>query len=109
METRDKSTITGGLGLEEKFFEEGQNMVKEAYMRTDTVSEMLEELAKDVRDESLGKMEAPITSYEKKLVFVGFLSGILREKANSAGQEEVQKRILGLLGGLLGGEKPGGD
>lgn len=109
METRDKSTITGGLGLEAKFFEEGQKMVQQAYMRTDTVSDMLEELAKEVRDESLGEMEAPITSYEKKLMLVGFLAGVLRERANNAGQEEAQKRILGLLGGLLGGEKPGKD
>lgn len=109
MATRDKSTITGGLGLEEKFFEEGQEMVKKAYMRTDTVSDMLEELAKEVRDESLGEIDALITSYEKKLILVGFFAGIIRERAHSAGQEEAQKKILGLLGGLLGGEKPGED
>lgn len=109
MATKDKSTITGGLGIEEKFFEQGQEMVMKAFTRTDTISDMLEELAKDVRDESLGKMEAPITSYEKKLALAGFLAGILRERANSAGQEEAQKRILGLLGGLLGGEKPEED
>jgi len=107
MATKDKSTITRGLGLEEKFFEQGQEMVIEAFMRTDTISDMLEELAKEVRDETLGEMDTHITTYEKKLMLIGFFAGIVRQKAE--GVKEQQEFISGLLGGKLGKNPEGGD
>lgn len=106
MATKDKSTITGGLGLEEEFFEKGQEMVKEAFIRTDTISDMLAELAKEVRDETLGEMNSPITTYEKKLMLIGFFAGIVRQRAE--GIREQQEFISGLLGGMLG-KNPEGD
>lgn len=99
MATKDKSTITGGLGLEEKFFEQGHKMVVEVFQRTETVSDTLEELAKEIRDETLGEVDTPITTYEKKLMLVGFLSGVFLERMSASNS------LLKMLGKI----NPDGD
>lgn len=84
--TNKTETITEGLGIEEKFFETGQEMVKKFWGSTETVSDLLNNLAKEVRDEVLGSdIESSITSYEKKLILVGFFAGIIRERNDNMG------------------------
>jgi len=104
--SQNESTITGGLGLEEGFFGEALELVAKNWKSQETVSDVLLEAAMDVRNAVLGEMEeVKLTSYEKKLVLVGYIAGLqrahmesLHEKLSSLGG------IEGLLGGLLGGK-----
>lgn len=78
---KNKSTITGGLGIEESFFETAINISENVFGCNETISDAMLDAAKEVRNESLGELEGvEITSYEKKLILVGYICGIARTK-----------------------------
>jgi hypothetical protein len=82
MEEKKPMTITEGMEIESDFFEKSQNRVKELWGKHSLLSDLLLALAQETRDEALGKIEAPITSYEKKLILAGFMVGIVKERQN---------------------------
>lgn len=105
--SQNKSTITGGLGLEEEFFRESNLSLMENWKSQETVSDVLLEAAMDVRNGSLGEMEGvPLTSYEKKLVLVGYIAGLQKSQMDAMHEKmSALGGIGGLLDGLLGGPK----
>ena len=66
-------TITGGLGLNEDFFKEAEDIVKENLEKYDTISDALAATASEVRDGELGEVDMKITAYERKLVLAGYV------------------------------------
>jgi hypothetical protein len=101
--SKSKTTITGGLGLEEKFFEEGKTLVFEMWKKAETISDLLHELSQEIRDRELGEMDSSITSYEKKLILVGFFAGILKCDQDTLLSKAVES-ISGILGEISGDE-----
>lgn len=78
----EKKTITGGMGIESEFFTNQQERVKALWEKNNLISDVLLDFAKEIRTEVLGEVEAPITSYEKKLILAGFMVGIVKERQN---------------------------
>ena len=72
---RDKSTISGGLGISEEFFEEAKKIVDQNYKKYDTISDALEAIGEEVRVEALGECNEVLSDYERKLLLAGFLGG----------------------------------
>ena len=72
---RDKSTISGGLGISEEFFEEAKKIVDQSYKKYDTISDALEAIGEEVRIEALGECNEVLSDYERKLLLAGFLGG----------------------------------
>jgi prenyltransferase beta subunit len=73
--SRDKSTISGGLGISEDFFEEAKKIVDQNYKKYDTISDALEAIGEEVRVEALGECNEVLSDYERKLLLAGFLGG----------------------------------
>ena len=73
--SRDKSTISGGLGISEEFFEEAKKIVDQNYKKYDTISDALEAIGEEVRVEALGECNEVLSDYERKLLLAGFLGG----------------------------------
>lgn len=72
---RDKSTISGGLGISDEFFEEAKKIVDQNYKKYDTISDALEAIGEEVRVEALGECNEVLSDYERKLLLAGFLGG----------------------------------
>lgn len=70
-----KDTISGALGIPDGWFESAVKMIKDNWGNHETVSDTMEWVAKETRDEELGVVNANLTVYEKKLVMVGFIIG----------------------------------
>jgi len=68
-----KDTISGALGIPDGWFESAVKMIKDNWGNHETVSDTMEWVAKETRDEELGVVNANLTVYEKKLVMVGFI------------------------------------
>lgn len=107
-------TITGGLGLNEDFFKEAEDIVKQNLERYDTISDALAATAAEVRDGELGEVDMKITAYERKLVLAGFVMGCVRANAEARHKLEMIKMlgdmksmIVGKTGGktIIGGSK----
>lgn len=73
--SRDKSTISGGLGISDEFFEEAKKIVDQNYKKYDTISDALEAIGEEVRVEALGECNEVLSDYERKLLLAGFLGG----------------------------------
>lgn len=73
-----KSTITGGLGIPDSFAEKADEIVHESLKQNETISDALIQIAKEVREDSLGECDASVSDYEKRLIFSGFVLGIKR-------------------------------
>jgi len=127
-----KDSITGGLGLEEACFEQLKEISRKKFSENDTISDALEAIAEDVRDNTLGEANLRVSQYEKKLILAGYISGLIKSEgkmkklkmitslilaARSGGIEEIEggfsgcidlsempKELQALLKGLLGGE-----
>lgn len=105
---QDKTqTITGGLGLNENFFNEAEEIVKENLEKYETISDALAATAAEVRDGELGEVNLKITTYERKLVLAGFVMGCIRTSAEAKQklfmikQMEDMKEMLGKKSGGL--------
>ena len=62
-------TITSGLGIPDEFAEKSDEIVKNRLESNDKVSDLLIDVANDVREESFGDCDSNLSDYEKKLIF----------------------------------------
>ena len=102
-------TITGGLGLNENFFKEAEEIVKENLEKYDTISDALAATAAEVRDGELGEVDMKITAYERKLVLAGFVMGCVRAAAEAKHKLMMIKMLeemKGMVSGSKGSRKP---
>ena len=102
-------TITGGLGLNENFFKEAEDIVKENLEKYDTISDALAATAAEVRDGELGEVDMKITAYERKLVLAGFVMGCVRAAAEAKHKFMMIKMLeemKGMVSGGKGSKKP---
>lgn len=73
-------TITEGLGLNDSIFDALKDVCKERLIESNTISDALECIAEDVRDESFGESTSRVSDYEKKLILSGYIAGITKMK-----------------------------
>ncbi len=90
-------TVTGGLGLEESFFESAKEIVVGKLKEYDTISEALEAAAEDVRDEELGESNFRVSDYEKKLILAGFIMGCVRTESLTSQKLDELKLVMSLM------------
>jgi hypothetical protein len=95
-------TITGGLGLNEDFFKEAEDIVKENLEKYDTISDALAATASEVRDGELGEVDMKITAYERKLVLAGYVMGCVRATAEASKKLEMLKMLEGMKSMIVG-------
>ena len=88
-----KDSITGGLGLEEACFEQLKEISRKKFSENNTISDALEAIAEDVRDNTLGEANLRVSQYEKKLILAGYISGLIK----SEGKMKELKMITSLL------------
>ncbi len=89
--SRDKSTISGGLGISEDFFEEAKKIVDQNYKKYDTISDALEAIGEEVRVEALGECNEVLSDYERKLLLAGFLGGAKGTESKLSGVLNAMK------------------
>lgn len=94
---KNKSTITGGLGLSEDFFGKAQEMVLSKLKAFDTISDALESAAEGIRDEELGESNLKVSDYEKKLILSGFIMGTIRASAEVDHKMKELKLLMHLM------------
>ena len=97
--SRDKSTISGGLGISEEFFEEAKKIVDQSYEKYDTISDALEAIGEEVRIEALGECNEVLSDYERKLLLAGFLGGAKGTEGKLSGVLNAMKMLM-LLDGI---------
>ena len=97
--SRDKSTISGGLGISEEFFEEAKKIVDQSYKKYDTISDALEAIGEEVRIEALGECNEVLSDYERKLLLAGFLVGAKGTEGKLSGVLNAMKMLM-LLDGI---------
>jgi hypothetical protein len=97
--SRDKSTISGGLGISEEFFEEAKKIVDQSYEKYDTISDALEAIGEEVRIEALGECNEVLSDYERKLLLAGFLGGAKGTEGKLSGVLNAMKMFM-LLDGI---------
>lgn len=100
MQIKDESneTISQGLGIPNSWFEDKAGRVVEIWKEHDKVSEALEHLAQEIKDEEF-ETDVLVTDYEKKLILAGYVIGHASSVIQA--QESMEKLIRGM--GLLGG------
>ena len=97
--SRDKSTISGGLGISEEFFAEVQKIVNESYEKYDTISDALQAIGEEVRIEALGECNEVLSDYERKLLLAGFIGGAKGTESKLSGVLNAVKMLI-LLDGI---------
>ena len=90
-------TITGGLGLNEGYFDEAKDLVLKKLKDLDTISDALESVAEVVRDEELGETNFRVSDYEKKLILCGFVMGCVRSEAEMSRKLDELKAVMSLM------------
>ena len=90
-------TITGGLGLKEGYFDVARDLVKKKLEDLDTISDALEAVAEEVRDEELGESNFRVSDYEKKLILSGFIMGCVRAEAEMSHKLDELKAVMTLM------------
>ena len=96
-EEDNRETISQGVGIDNSWFEEKADRVVQIWKEHDKVSEALEHLAQEIKDEEF-ETQISITDYEKKLILAGYVIG---QAASIIHAEEELLRIsrrLGLFG-----------
>lgn len=98
MEQDKNETITKGLGIEDSWFDSKAEDIARIWKKNEKISEALEELAQEIKDEEFGTGIAP-TEYEKKLILAGYVCG---QAAAQADQEMTKKmEMLSMMVKLL--------
>ena len=97
--SRNKSTISGGLGISEEFFAEVQKIVNESYEKYDTISDALQAIGEEVRIEALGECNEVLSDYERKLLLAGFIGGAKGTESKLSGVLNAVKMLI-LLDGI---------
>lgn len=107
IEEDDNETISQGLGISNSWFEDKAGRVIEIWKEHDKVSEALEHLAQEIKDEEF-ETQISVTDYEKKLILAGYVIGHASSVIQSQESMERLIRGMGILGlgdGDDGGEK----
>lgn len=97
IEDNSDETISQGLGIPNSWFEDKAGRVIEIWKEHDKVSEALEHLAQEIKDEEF-ETQIPVTDYEKKLILAGYVIGHASSVIQT--QESMEKLIgrMGILG-----------
>lgn len=96
--SKQNETITGGLGIkDEKYFDVSKDRVLAKLKELDTISEALEAVAEEVRDEEFGESNLRVSEYEKKLILSGFIMGCVRAEAQMSQKLDELKMIMSLM------------
>jgi hypothetical protein len=90
-------TITGGLGIREGYFEVAQERVVKKLKDLDTISDALEAVAEEIRDEEFGESNLRVSDYEKKLILSGFIMGCVRSEAQMSQKLDELKMMFHLM------------
>jgi len=103
----EKTTINEGLGISTEWRDSADKKIEELVDNKGLVSDVIEKMILNIKVEEFGEEEYEITSYEKKLAYMGFmvLSEIYaREKA-----AERLDTLLGMLSSFSNFPKPNKD
>jgi len=96
--SKNNETITGGLGIQdEKYFDAARERVVSKLKDLDTISEALEAVAEEVRDEEFGESNLRVSDYEKKLILSGFIMGCVRAEAQMSQKLDELKMMFHLM------------
>ena len=77
------ASITEALRIEEGWLQKTQEFLKENYEKYETISDIMEETALFVRSEEFGEdVNCKLSTYEKKLVMVGFMLGNMKAQSS---------------------------
>ena len=68
-------TIQEALGLEESFPKLIKNLLDQKFEELERISDIMETAAEEVRNDDLGEVNVKLSTYEKKLVFLGMMIG----------------------------------
>ena len=95
-EEDNRETISQGMGIDNSWFEEKADRVVQIWKEHDKVSEALEQLAQEIKDEEF-ETQISITDYEKKLILAGYVIG--QASSIMSAQSEMLRisRRLGLF------------
>ena len=92
--SKNNETITGGLGIQEGYFEASRERVLKKLKDLDTVSEALEAVAEEVRDEVFGESNLRVSDYEKKLILTGFIMGCVMSETHMSQKLDELKMFM---------------
>lgn len=95
--SKENQTITGGLGIQEGYFETASNRVKKKLQDLDTISDALEAVAEEVRDEEFGESNLRVSDYEKKLILTGFIMGCVRSEVEMSRKLDELQMLFHLM------------
>ena len=95
--SKENETITGGLGIKEEYFDIAKERVLKKLKDLDTVSDALESVAEEVRDEEFGDSNFRVSEYEKKLILSGFIMGCVRSEAHMSQKMDELKMVMSLM------------
>ena len=98
------ATITEALKIENGWAEKVHEVCKEEFVEQETVSDTLEAIGAWVRNEDLAS-DHPLTVYEKKLLFAGYVAGSM----HSTKQHEQIMMAMELMKMLKGKDGDGPD
>lgn len=104
-EEDNRETISQGMGIDNSWFEEKADRVVQIWKEHDKVSEALEHLAQEIKDEEF-ETQISITDYEKKLILAGYVIG---QAASIMSAQSEMMRISRRLGLFDPGEGEGED
>ena len=90
------ATITEGLGIQQGWFEELEQIAKRSMEELDEVSGVLTTVGKEIREEDLGYAEGELSVYEKKLLMAGYTIGSMAQ-ANKVRELMMLKDLHQLL------------
>jgi hypothetical protein len=63
----------------------------------DTISEALEAVAEDLRNDELGEVDFDVSDYEKKLILAGFIMGSVRTESVLSQKLDELKMVMTLM------------
>ena len=98
--TFKEGTISGSLGITDQWADSQHEKTLETLGQKEEVSEVLEFLGKEAKWEELGVDSNSLTTYERKLMMVGFMTGSIVAQANQMKmmKENLMEVLLGSLG-----------
>ena len=99
----DDSTISGGLGLTEQYFDQLAEECIETFKGQSKLSEAILVSGRKIRDEELD-VPGPLSRYEKKLLLAGYFLGKIHAEKKSK-HDQFMKMMEGFMKmeGLIGG------
>jgi len=95
--SKENETITEGLGIKEEYFDIAKERVLKKLKDLDTISDALESVAEEVRDEEFGDSNFRVSGYEKKLILSGFIMGCVRAEAHMSQKMDELKMVMSLM------------